>query len=87
MLAGVTPMLIVLTLIVLGTLVGGWLARRFPLDKARACCAVVAFLGSVGIIASNPNTAKAWLAMALAVVVSSDLLISLVRRWQRPHTM
>ena len=76
------PTLTVLVLITLGTVVGGWLARRFPLNKARTFCAVAALAGSFGIMATTPNTAKAWLAMALAVVLSSDLLITLVRRWQ-----
>jgi hypothetical protein len=44
----------------------------------------MATYGSIMIAATNPNTIKGWLAMALAVVVSSDLLISLLRRWQRP---
>ena len=75
--------LIVLTLIALGTFVGGWLARRFPLDRVRTFCAVMATYGSIMMAATNPNTTKGWLALALAVVVGSDLLISLIRRWQR----
>jgi hypothetical protein len=80
------PALTVLVLITLGTVVGGWLARRFPLNKTRTFCAVMTLAGSFVIMATSPNTAKAWLAMALAVVLSSDLLISLVRRWQIPRT-
>jgi hypothetical protein len=76
--------LTVLMFIALGTFVGGWLARRFPLDRVRTFCALMATYGSIMIAATNPNTIKGWLAMALAVVVSSDLLISLLRRWQRP---
>ena len=75
--------LTVLMFIALGTFVGGWLARRFPLDRVRTFCALMAAYGSIMIAATNPNTTKGWLAMALAVVVSSDLLISLLRRWQR----
>jgi fucose permease len=78
--------LTVLTLITLGTVVGGWLARRFPLDKALTLCALVATVGFIRMAATNPNTTKAWLALALAVVLGSDLLITLVRRWQTRPT-
>lgn len=80
------PVLTVLAFIALGTVVGGWLARRFPLNTARTFCAVAAMMGSIGIVATTPNGMKAWLAMALAVVLGSDLLITLIRRLRTDHT-
>lgn len=81
-------MWMVLMLVALGTVVGGWLARRFPLDKTRAAAAVVAIAGSFLTIARYPTGVwQSWAALVLAVVLSSDLLISVVLRWRatKPH--
>lgn len=74
------PALTVVLLIALGSVVGGWLARRLPLNKSRAFCAVAALAGAIGVAATTPHRMTAWVAMALAVVVGSGLLITLVRR-------
>jgi hypothetical protein len=78
------PWLIVLILIALGWGIGGWLARRFPLTKVTAFGAGAAMIGgiSMAVVAATRDSPITYLGMAVAVIMGSDLLISLLRRWQ-----
>ena len=73
-------MLTVLAMIVVGATVGGFMARRLPMNKVRVFCAVAAFLGAVGIVARNPDPVRLYLALGIAVTMSSFMLIALLNR-------
>jgi hypothetical protein len=78
------PWLTVLILIAFGWGIGGWLARRFPLTKVTAFGAGAAMIGgmSMAAIGAARDSPTTYLGMAVAVIMGSDLLITLLRRWQ-----
>ncbi len=80
MVGTMTPLLTILALVAFGAVVGGFLARRLPMDKVRVFCAVAAFVGAVGIVARNPDPVRFYLALGIAVTMSSFMLIALLNR-------
>jgi hypothetical protein len=80
MVGTMTPTLTVLASIVFAAVVGGFLARRFPMNKARAFCAVGALIPAIGIVARNQDPVRFYLGLGIALAMSSFMLISLLKR-------
>jgi hypothetical protein len=79
---------IVLAFIALGAVLGGVLARRFPVDRVGALCSLIAIAGSFGLaVKAAPNSWQAWSTMVLAVVLISHLLICGIRYWRMPRAV
>jgi hypothetical protein len=75
-----TPLLTVLASVVFGAAVGGFLARRFPMNKVRVFCAVAAFVGAISIVARNQDPVRFYLGLGIAVAMSSFMLIAVLHR-------
>ena len=73
-------MLTVLASVAFGAVVGGSLARRFPMNKVRVFCAVAAFVGAISIVARNQDPVHFYLGLGIAVTMSSFMLIALLNR-------
>jgi peptidoglycan/LPS O-acetylase OafA/YrhL len=80
MVATMTPMLTVLASIAFGAVVGGFLARRFPMNKVRVFCAVGALIPAISIVAKNQDPVHFYLGLGIAVTMSSFMLIALLHR-------
>src|SRR5688500_18850439 len=69
--------LIVMTLIALGV-VGGRLARRFPVDRMRVFAGTFAIIGAVWMMVNGVPWQR-WLSMGLAVMLGTYLLMGALR--------
>ena len=74
--------LIAFGLVIVGALVGGFLARRITFDKPRAICAGMAAFASILSAASAAPTNRVMMVvwLGLAVIMLSALVISRLRR-------
>lgn len=82
MVGTMTPMLTTIAFVVVGAVVGGFMARRLPMNKARVFCAVGALIAAIGMVAraGGQDSVRLYLGSAIAVIMGSFMLIALLYR-------
>lgn len=77
-------MLTVMTLLVLGAVVGPWLGTRAPMSRERVLCSIFALLGAILSLASSTTSEEMRLLhMAIVVTMSGFLIHTLMRRFEQ----